>query len=197
MTQKLKRNSTTPTEFVEIDPSAGGFQNHHEYMDGAFPPSVRPALWRNRDVRAALEEMKNDDQWDGNTRYISLKGMDSDYNSTIPTMWVTVHLLKPGDCIEMHRHTPGSVYHVMEGTGYSTINEYRVDWEGGDTFSCPSHSYHEHWNTGDTDALMWTVQDLPIYSYFRMATFQPGDSEIEAVLHKPIVKPEANKFSGA
>ncbi|MBZ9761657.1 cupin domain-containing protein [Mesorhizobium sp. CA8] len=180
----LRRNSTTPTEFFPVAPDAGSLQNHNEYMDGAFPLEVRPAHWSMKEIKKQLIAMKEDGRWDGNTRYLSLKGNDSDYNSTIPTMWVTVHLLRPGECIEMHRHTPGSVYHVISGTGYSTINEYRIDWEAGDTFSCPSNSYHEHWNTGTEDSYMWTVQDLPIYSYNRMATFQFGDSEKMDFLHK-------------
>ena len=110
--------------------------------------------------------------------------MDSDYHSTIPTMWTTIHWLKPGERIDMHRHTPGSLYYIIQGRGYSTIDHYRIEWEAGDTFSCPSHSWHEHWNTGDEVVLMWTVQDLPTYSYNRMVSFQSGDSDEMSFLHK-------------
>ena len=79
--------------------------------------------------------------------------------------------------------TPGSLYYIIRGSGYSTIDQYRVDWEAGDTFSCPSYSWHEHWNTGDEVVLMWTVQDLPSYSYNRMVAFQSGDSDELSLLH--------------
>ena len=64
------------------------------------------------------------------------------------------------------------------------IDHYRIEWEAGDTFSCPSHSWHEHWNTGDEVGLIWTVQDLPTYSYNRMVSFQSGDSDEMSFLHK-------------
>jgi gentisate 1,2-dioxygenase len=62
-----------------------------------------------KDMMARLDKMANEDQWDGKSRYVSLKSADADYNATIPTMWTTLHCLKPGECIEMHRHTPGSM----------------------------------------------------------------------------------------
>ena len=56
-----------------------------------------------KDMVARLGEMANEDQWDSNSRYVSLKSADADYNSTIPIMWTTLHCRKPGECIEMHR----------------------------------------------------------------------------------------------
>ena len=180
----LKRNSTTPTEFVPLDESAGDLIDHHEYLAKAFPPGIRPAKWSMKNMMERLSAMAEDDQWDGNTRYVSLRSLDSDYNSTIPTMWVTLHWLKPGECIDMHRHTPGSVYQIVKGRGYSTIDRYRIEWETGDVFSCPSYSYHEHWNTGDEPVIMLTIQDLPTYSYNRMVSFQFGDSDETLFSHE-------------
>ena len=184
MTKPLQRNSTTPTEFRAVDPSAAELQDHHAYFAGSIPPAMRPAHWSMREIRARLEEMADDPQWDGNTRYLSLRSTDGPNNSTIPTMWVTIHLLKPGERIDMHRHTPGSMYYIISGSGYSTIDEYRIDWEEGDSFSCPSYSYHEHWNSGDRDVLMYTVQDAPTYAYNRMMAFQAGGADAMESLHK-------------
>jgi len=180
----VPKNSSAPTSFIPVEPDAGSLIDHHEYGRAAFPHAVRPAKWAMSDVIAQLRAMAEGDEFDGDTRYVSLKSADADNNCTIPTMWVTVHLLKPGECIHMHRHTPGSVYYIIEGTGYSTIDKYRIDWVGGDTFSCPSYSYHEHFNTGSRDVLIWTVQDLPTYAYNRMVVFQSADSEDMNFLHK-------------
>lgn len=172
-----------PTEFVPVEADAGALENHAEFMAGSATKSVRPAKWSFEEVLERLTEFEKDDRWDGNTRYVSLRGADSPNNSTIPGMWVTVHLLKPGEKITMHRHTPSSCYYIIKGTGYSTINEFRVDWTTGDTFSCPSWSYHEHFNTGEENVLMWTVQDSPLYTYGRMLLFQPAGKEA-GFLHK-------------
>ena len=141
MSAPLKRNRSTPSEFVPVDASAGDLLNHHQYMAGSLPAGIRPAKWSMKAVRAELEAMAEDERWDGNTRYVSLRGRDSDYNSTIPTMWATIHWLKPGERIDMHRHTPGSLYYIIQGSGYSTIDRYRIDWDAGDTFSCPYHAW--------------------------------------------------------
>lgn len=181
----MAKNSSAPRSFVPVEAAAGTLIDHHEYFRGAMPASVRPAKWPMKEVIARLRAMALGTEFDGDTRYVTLKSTDSDNNSTIPTMWVTVHLLKPGECIHMHRHTPGSVYYIIEGAGYSTVDRYRIEWVGGDTFSCPSYSYHEHFNTGSEDVLMWTVQDLPTYAYNRMMIFQSAESEAIDFLHKP------------
>jgi len=184
MTEPLHRNSTTPTEFLPVEASAAELLNDHQYFAGAIPPAIRPAHWPMKEIRGRLEEMTDDPQWNGNTRYVSLRSTDGPNNSSIPTMWVTVHLLKPGERIDMHRHTPASMYYIISGSGYSTIDEYRIDWEDGDSFSCPSFSYHEHCNSGERNVLMYTVQDAPTYAYNRMMAFQAGDSDAMDTLHK-------------
>ena len=172
-----------PTEFVPVKDDAGDLATHKEFMEESATRSIRPAKWSFTEVVDRLNELARDDQWNGDTRYVSLKSTDSPNCSTIPGMWVTVHLLKPGEKISMHRHTPSSCYYIIKGTGYSTVNDYRIDWATGDTFSCPSWSYHEHFNTGDEDVLMWTVQDSPLYTYGRMMLFQPGGKPAR-FLHK-------------
>jgi gentisate 1,2-dioxygenase len=172
-----------PTEFVPVDSEAAAFEDHEQFVKGAVTGRVRPAKWSFKDVIAQLESFRDDPRWDGDTRYISLRGTDSPHSSTIPGMWVTVHLLLPGEKIAMHRHTPSSMYYIIKGDGYSTINEYRIEWTAGDSYSCPSWSYHEHFNTGDGDVLMYTVQDAPLYTYSRMVLFQPAGKPA-GFLHK-------------
>ena len=172
-----------PTEFVPVKNDAGSLATHSEFMKESATRSIRPAKWSFTEVVDRLNELAQDDKWNGDTRYVSLKSTDSPNCSTIPGMWVTVHLLKPGEKISMHRHTPSSCYYIIKGSGYSTVNDYRIDWATGDTFSCPSWSYHEHFNTGDEDVLMWTVQDSPLYTYGRMMLFQPGGKPAR-YLHK-------------
>ena len=173
-----------PTEFVPIDIEAGRFENHDEFVEGSTTAGVRPALWSFKDAMEKLESYRDDPKWDGNTRYVSLRGTDSPNSSSIPGMWATIHLLLPGEKIDMHRHTPSSMYFIVKGDGYSTINQYRIDWTTADSFSCPSWSYHEHFNTGDGDVVMWTVQDAPLYLYNRMMLFQPAGKPA-GFFHKP------------
>ena len=65
--------------------------------------------------------------------------------------------------------------------GVNVVSVYRED---GDSFSCPSYSYHEHWNTGDRNVLKYIVQDAPTHAYNRRMAFQSGDSETIDLLHR-------------
>ena len=64
------------------------------------------------------------------------------------------------------------------------VNVIRVYREDGDSFSCPSYSCHEHWNTGDRNVLKYIVQDAPTHAYNRRMAFQSGDSETIDLLHR-------------
>ena len=68
----------------------------------------------------------------------------------------------PGECIDIHRHMPRSVYQIS--SGYSTIDQSRIEWQSGN---------------------MLTIQDLPAYAYNRMVSFQASDSDKSLFLHEP------------
>ena len=60
------------------------------------------------------------------------------------------------------RHTHGSVYHVVEGSGYSIIDGQKFEWEKGDTFAIPLWYEHSHHNNTDEDALLFSYTDKPM-----------------------------------
>ena len=53
-------------------------------------------------------------------------------------------LLKAGQRTKAHRHTGGTVYHVIQGSGESVIAGKRYRWDEKDTFVVPSWAWHEH-----------------------------------------------------
>ena len=63
-----RRKRSVPTEFVEVESSAGELLNHHEYMTGYVPSRIRPAKWSMKQVLAELDAMAQDQRWDGNNR---------------------------------------------------------------------------------------------------------------------------------
>ena len=81
---------------------------------------------------------------------------------TLPSMQCSVHLLQPGQRTEPHRHTSTALYHVVQGTGSSTIGEQRLDWTAGDTFVVPLWYAHQHMNTASDDAILFAVSDAPL-----------------------------------
>jgi gentisate 1,2-dioxygenase len=67
-----------------------------------------------------------------------------------------------------HRHTYASIYHVFRGSGYTVIDGQKFAWSQGDYFVVPNWAWHEHVNTGDTDAYLFSTNDLPIMERFNL-----------------------------
>ena len=78
----------------------------------------------------------------------------------LATMACFAQILRPGEHTKAHRHTGGTVYHVIQGTGYSIIGGARFDWEAKDTFVVPSWTYHEH--VGGTESVLFSYNDTAV-----------------------------------
>ena len=66
-------------------------------------------------------------------------------------------LLRPGEHTRAHRHTGGTVYHVVQGKGHSIIGGVRFDWDAKDTFVVPSWTFHEH--VGEAESVLFSYND--------------------------------------
>ncbi len=64
-----------------------------------------------------------------------------------------------------HRHTTEAVLYIIKGVGHSIISyddepEQKIDWEEGDLLGIPLWSWHQHFNTSETDTVRYlAVQD--------------------------------------
>nr|WP_231926044.1 cupin domain-containing protein [Geobacillus thermoleovorans] len=74
----------------------------------------------------------------------------------------TMQKLTPGMHTKAHRHVHSAVYHILDGEGYTIIDGVKFEWEKGDFFILPPWSWHEHVNTGEGDAHLFSINDLPI-----------------------------------
>jgi len=74
----------------------------------------------------------------------------------------TMQKLTVGMSTRAHRHVHSAAYHVLEGTGFTVINGQKFSWERGDFFVVPSWMWHEHHNTGNTDAHLFSITDRPV-----------------------------------
>ncbi len=73
-----------------------------------------------------------------------------------------MQMLPPGFKGKAHRHVHSVIYHVFRGQGYTIINGVRFDWSQGDFLVIPSWAVHEHVNTSDEPAYLFSTNDLPI-----------------------------------
>ena len=64
-----------------------------------------------------------------------------------------------------HRHTTEAVLYIIKGNGYTNIGYddeplQRIDWEEGDLLGIPLWSWHQHFNTSETETVRYlAVQD--------------------------------------
>ncbi|MCL6593163.1 MAG: cupin domain-containing protein [Alicyclobacillus sp.] len=73
-----------------------------------------------------------------------------------------IQLLPAGVHLRAHRHVHSVVYHVASGSGYTVIDGIRYDWAQGDFFIVPPWSWHEHVNTGEADACLFSIDDSDV-----------------------------------
>ncbi len=62
---------------------------------------------------------------------------------------MTIGGLLPGDQSNEHRHTYETVIYILEGKGYSVIENQKVEWEAGDALYVPNWAWHRHVNIDD------------------------------------------------
>jgi gentisate 1,2-dioxygenase len=83
--------------------------------------------------------------------------------SALRTIGCWIQLIRPGVRTRAHRQTSSAVYHVFMGQGYSVIEGQRFDWGRGDFLVVPPWAWHEHANEGAEEAILFSIQDVPVY----------------------------------
>ena len=79
-----------------------------------------------------------------------------------------------------HRHQGGLVIYVIEGKGYSIVDDERVDWEAGDLLLLPIKQKgveHQHFNTEPGKPCVWIAfVYIPIMDHVAMEFTQISNS---------------------
>lgn len=84
----------------------------------------------------------------------------------LPTIACWMQLIRPGVHTTARRQVTSKVYHVFEGHGHSIIAGQRFDWQRGDFFCVPTWAWHEHVNDSGDEALLFSIQDTPVFEAF-------------------------------
>jgi gentisate 1,2-dioxygenase len=80
-----------------------------------------------------------------------------------PTIGCRVQMLRPGEKLKPHRVAGSSVFCVRQGSGRSVIGGKTFDWSKNDIIAIPSWALHEHANTGTGDAILFSINDRPVF----------------------------------
>ncbi len=95
----------------------------------------------------------------------------------MPTMACYVQRLRPGKRTAAHRHTPNTVYHVIEGQGCTIVDGQRLEWGDKDIFIVPGWAEHEHINESPNQpAYLFSYTDGPVFKALRLYREQAAHS---------------------
>jgi gentisate 1,2-dioxygenase len=137
-----------------------------EYLASGLKPSKRGASARRYPMmrfpwdrtEAALREMAKYTEGAVELDYVNPEtGQD-----VLPTMGFTAMMLRPGETLRPPLSSESAVFHVIGGTGQSTVDGSTFAWEERDTFTAPVFAEIDHTNTGDDPAFLVRVHDRPL-----------------------------------
>ena len=90
------------------------------------------------------------------------------------TLWGAIQCLGPGEIAPAHRHSPGAIRFVLEGSGvWTTVNGDPCDMSPGDLILTPSWNWHEHSSDGASGMLWFDGLDLPMVEALDAVFFEP------------------------
>ena len=62
-----------------------------------------------------------------------------------------------------HRHNMEAVLHIINGRGYTQIEDDKYEWTAGDTITIPPMAVHQHFNTdSDETVRIFAVTTVPL-----------------------------------
>ena len=132
-----------------------------------FPRTgFRPALWRWRDARAALDAAgRLITTAETERRNLLLPNpIEGNAYASVRTLVCAYQMILPGERARSHRHSPNALRLVLEADGdvYTVVDGARLDMGAGDVVLTPGWCWHGHANDGDAPAYWVDFLDVPL-----------------------------------
>lgn len=121
---------------------------------------AQPLVFRLRDALEAIEHLRAGPGDPYDDIIVEYRNPRTD-GPVMTNIAAFLQLIHPGVDTAAHRHTHGTVYHVVRGSGHSVIDGTRFEWTKGDTFAVPLWCEHSHHNPENEDALLFSYTDRP------------------------------------
>jgi gentisate 1,2-dioxygenase len=145
------------------------------------PGRLAPHIWRWKTLRDLAERAGDlvGIERGGDRRVLSLVHPDlGGLPFATHTLWGGVQFLGGGELAPGHRHTPGALRFVLEGSGvWTLVNGDPIHMARGDLVLTPSWTWHEHHNPGTSPMIWFDGLDLPLVRSLDAVFFEPGGEE--------------------
>jgi gentisate 1,2-dioxygenase len=89
---------------------------------------------------------------------------------TMPSMGLVMERLGSGARTKRYRTTANTIFHVVEGSGESTVGDERFAWSRGDTFVAPG--WHPIGHRATSDAQLFVLSDEPLLRFSHYYRFE-------------------------
>ncbi|MPZ13259.1 MAG: cupin domain-containing protein [Chloroflexi bacterium] len=101
-----------------------------------------------------------------NARYGTLVGL----GGQCPSRVIDTRIIEvaPGQRTSTHRHVHTAELLVLDGEGYTVVNDRQFRWSTWDAFYIPANAWHYTVNTGSTPARFVSISDAPLFDLFNM-----------------------------
>ena len=87
---------------------------------------------------------------------------------------MTIGGLAPGQSTNRHRHTYETIIYVLEGEGFSMIEDRKVPWKAGDAIYVPIWAWHQHTSTGSSPCRYVACENAPMLQNLGVALREEG-----------------------
>lgn len=74
------------------------------------------------------------------------------------------HLYPPGSVSTTHKHNEAVIF-ILKGTGFTLLDDEKIEWGPGDTLYIPAGGWHQHHIDPDAPALVVAAKPLPLQEY--------------------------------
>lgn len=144
--------------------SAGARLRGYEFLVGIEPAPNRPLQWPYEVMRGLMSQRVGDKK---RTIMALYNPATERKQGATGSFFVTLSQIPPGHRPRRegrgHRHSSVAINYHFEGTGYSIVDDVRIDWGPGDLLlSAPSWREHAHYPS-ETGMSVYTVQDHPLH----------------------------------
>lgn len=143
---------------------SGAYLMPYEKLINPDHIEVRPLHWPWEKVKAELEKLKAlGRSYTGRRLYLMYDPTTGRTNGTTHTFFATI-TIRPANIVDRpHRHVSAAINYYFQGSGYSTVEKQRYEWEAGDLMlSAPGWAVHNH-ASNDEDVYELTIQDQPLH----------------------------------
>jgi len=111
--------------------------------------------------------------------WVSIPYLKSDGREVSRTLGGSAERLNAGQASPAVRETASSVYHIVEGSGYTEVDGKKIVWEQGDTFCIPTWHRYQHFASEAGTVYLYRFDDKPMLN--ALGFYRNEETDVEGL----------------